>query len=81
MLDKGITQGEVIEKIKNKTGIKIGRDRISRMASGIIYNYTVETAVLVADALGVKVGQIIDLTPKKIVELRKLNPKKNHIYK
>ena len=80
MLDKQITQGEIIERIKKKTGIKIGRDRISRMASGTLHNYTIETAVLVADALGVKIGSIVDLTVQKIVERRKSNPKKNHIY-
>jgi len=80
MIRKKLTQGELIVKIQKNTGIKIGRDRISRMATGQLYNYTIETAVLLADALGVNVGSIIDLTVEQIVERRKLNPKKNHIF-
>lgn len=80
LIKKKMTQGELIGSIKKETGIKIGRDRISRIASGSLHNYTIETAVLIAETLGVKVDEIIDLDIKRIVDRRKKNPKKNHVF-
>ena len=39
----------------------MGRDRISKIVNGSLVNYTVETAVMIAEALGVTVNDIIEI--------------------
>jgi DNA-binding Xre family transcriptional regulator len=54
--------------IRSKSGFKIGRDRISKICTGRLTNYTVETAVMIAEALEVPVGEILELK-----DIRKVN--------
>jgi transcriptional regulator with XRE-family HTH domain len=68
--DKDLSQSGLIRLIKEKAGFQIGRDRISKICRGITINYSVETAVLLSEALDVKVDDIIEI--KKV---RKTNNK------
>lgn len=58
---KNMSYGDLIRKIHENTGFKIGLDRISRICNGILQNYTIVTAKMIADALEVKVDDIIEL--------------------
>ena len=62
ILDKrNMSQGDLMRLIKKRSGFKMGRDRISKICSGKMTNYMVETAVLIAEALNLKVDKIIEL--------------------
>jgi DNA-binding Xre family transcriptional regulator len=65
---RGLSQGDLMRLIRNKSGFKIGRDRISKICTGRLTNYTVETAVMIAEALEVPVGEILELK-----DIRKVN--------
>jgi DNA-binding Xre family transcriptional regulator len=54
--------------IKDKSGFKIGRDRISKICTGRLKNYTLETAVMISEALEIPVDEIVELK-----EVRKVN--------
>ncbi len=56
-----MTQGDLVRLIEKNTGFKIGRDRISMICTGRLKNYTIETAVMIAQALEVSVDSIIDI--------------------
>jgi transcriptional regulator with XRE-family HTH domain len=47
--------------IKQKSGFKIGRDRISKITTGRMKNYSLETAVMIAEALEIPVDYIVEL--------------------
>ena len=57
--DKKMTQGDLQRAIKNKHGVLLGRDRISRLVSGIIHNYHTNTAKIIADTLEVTIDDIL----------------------
>lgn len=59
--ERGLSQGDLMRLIKAKSGFKIGRDRISKICTGRLQNYTVETARLISEALGVTMDEIVDL--------------------
>ena len=59
--DRGLTQGDLMRLIKLKSGFKIGRDRISKICTGRLKNYTVETAKMIAEALDVSMDEIVEL--------------------
>jgi len=61
LLDKGMSQGDLIRKIQDNTGFRIGRDRISKIATGRLKNFTLMTAVMIAEALDIKVDDFIEL--------------------
>ena len=61
LLDRNMSQGELIRKIQENSGFKIGRDRISKICTGRLKNFTMETAVMIAEALQIKVDDIIEL--------------------
>lgn len=68
--DKNVTQGELIRLIKEKSGFKCDRAYISRICTGIQRNYTVETAVMIAEALStpehtVTINDIVDIKDVK----------------
>ena len=65
LFERGISQGELIRMIKRNTGFKIGRDRISKICTGRLTNFTIETAVMISEALNVPVGDIIDMSNVK----------------
>jgi transcriptional regulator with XRE-family HTH domain len=65
---RGLSQGDLMRLIRNKSGFKIGRDRISKICTGRLTNYTVETAVMIAEALELPVGEILELK-----DIRKVN--------
>ena len=57
---KGLSQADLMRLIEKKTGFRLGRDRISKICTGRLQNYTIESALMIAEALGVKVDQIIE---------------------
>lgn len=58
--ERGIRQKDFISIIEENTGVKFSRDRISRICTGKIKNYTIETAVILSTALGVSIDEIVD---------------------
>jgi transcriptional regulator with XRE-family HTH domain len=58
---KGMTQRDLQRAILNKHGIKYGDDRISRIVNGKVTNYTLLTAKILADTLGVTIDDIVEL--------------------
>jgi transcriptional regulator with XRE-family HTH domain len=65
---RGMSQGDLMRLIKDKSGFKIGRDRISKICTGRLKNYTLETAVMISEALEIPVDEIVELK-----EVRKVN--------
>lgn len=66
--ERGMSQGDLMRLIKDKSGFKIGRDRISKICTGRLQNYTLETAVMISEALGIPLDEIVELK-----EVRKVN--------
>lgn len=66
--DRGMTQADLMRAITKKTGFQIGRDRISKIVNGNLKNYTLETAVMIAESLQVNVDDIVELR-----EIKKTN--------
>lgn len=65
---KKLTQGDLRRMIRDKSGFLIGRDRISKICTGRMKKYNIETAVMIAEALEVNVDDIIELR-----EIKKAN--------
>jgi hypothetical protein len=63
-----MSQGDLMRLIRDKSGFKIGRDRISKICTGRLKNYTLETAVMISEALEIPVDEIVELK-----EIRKVN--------
>lgn len=61
LLERSLSQGDLMRLIYQRSGFKIGRDRISKICTGRLKNYTMETAVMIAEALDVPVDDIIEL--------------------
>jgi hypothetical protein len=68
---KELSQGDLIRLIYKNSGFKIGRDRISRICTGTIKNFNIETGVMISEALGVTIDKIVEM--KKV---KKVNPVK-----
>ena len=66
--ERGLSQGDLMRLIRDKSGFKIGRDRISKICTGRLKNYTLETAVMISEALEIPVDEIVELK-----EIRKVN--------
>jgi len=62
LLERNLSQGDLIRLIHDRSGFRIGRDRISKICTGRLKNYTMETAVMIAEALEVSVSDIVELT-------------------
>lgn len=60
LIQREMSQEELRKMIYDKTGQMIGADRISRIVNGQQTNYTVQTGKLIADALSVKIDDIIE---------------------
>jgi hypothetical protein len=58
---RNMSQGDLIRIILKKSGFKMGRDRISMICTGRLKNYTVETAVMLAEALDVPINSIVEI--------------------
>jgi hypothetical protein len=56
--DYGLTQGDLQRMIFERTGFKIGRDRISRYVKSGMRNVNLETATMFAEALNVSVDDL-----------------------
>lgn len=67
LFERGLSQGDLMRLIKEKSGFKIGRDRISKICTGRLKNYTLETAVMISEALEVPVDEIVELKDIKKV--------------
>ena len=61
LIERGMSQGDLMRLIKQKSGFKIGRDRISKITTGRMKNYSLETAVMIAEALEISVDEIVEL--------------------
>ena len=61
LIDKKIKQCDLIKIIKENTGFEFGKDKISRICSGKIKNVTIETAVMICEALNVKIDDIVEI--------------------
>ncbi len=60
-----LSQGDLVRLIKAKSGFKIGRDRISKICTGRLTNYTLETAVMIAEALEIPVDDFVEIKDVK----------------
>jgi transcriptional regulator with XRE-family HTH domain len=58
--ERNLSQGDLVRLIKAKSGFKIGRDRISKICTGRLTNYTVETAKMISEALDVPMESIVE---------------------
>jgi DNA-binding Xre family transcriptional regulator len=56
-----MSQGDLMRLIQQRSGFRIGRDRISKICTGRLKNYTMETAVMIAEALEVSIDDITEL--------------------
>jgi DNA-binding Xre family transcriptional regulator len=65
--ERGLSQGDLMRLIRDKSGFKIGRDRISKICTGRLKNYTLETAVMISEALDIPVDEIVELKDIKKV--------------
>jgi len=59
--ERHMSQGDLVRLIKAKSGFKIGRDRISKICTGRLTNYTVETARMISEALEVPMDEIVEI--------------------
>jgi DNA-binding Xre family transcriptional regulator len=59
--ERNMSQGDLVRLIKAKSGFKIGRDRISKICTGRLTNYTVETARMISEALEVPMDDIVQI--------------------
>lgn len=61
LLERNMSQGDLVRLIEKNTGFRIGRDRISKICTGRMKNYRLETAVMIAEALKVPLDSIVEL--------------------
>lgn len=59
--DRNMSQGDLVRLIKAKSGFRIGRDRISKICTGRLKNYTIETAKMISEALNVSLDDIVEI--------------------
>jgi DNA-binding Xre family transcriptional regulator len=63
--ERRMSQGDLVRLIQRKSGFKIGRDRISMICTGRLKNYTMETAVMISEALEVPLDAIVEISNVK----------------
>lgn len=61
LTNRKLSQGDLMRLIKQKSGFKMGRDRISKICTGRLTNPRVATMVMIAEALEVSVSEVIDI--------------------
>jgi len=57
---RGMTQRDLQRAIKAKFGAHIGDDRISKIYTGRLTNYHLKTAVMISQALDVRIDDIVE---------------------
>jgi DNA-binding Xre family transcriptional regulator len=57
---KGMSQRDLQRAVKSKFNILLGDDRISKMVSGKVTNYHVNTAKIIAQTLDVSIDDIVE---------------------
>lgn len=60
LYNNGMSQRDLQRAIKYKFDIHLGDDRISRLVNGILTNYHIKTAKIIAETLEVKIDDIIE---------------------
>lgn len=63
--ERNLSQGDLMRLVKQRTGFRVGRDRISKICSGVLKNYHLETAVMISEALEVPIQDIVELSNVK----------------
>lgn len=58
--ERNITQADFRRLIEDKTGVVIGADRISKMVTGRLQNYSLYTARVISESLGVTIDDIVE---------------------
>ena len=61
--EKNMSQRDLQRAVFNRFGIHLGDDRISRMVTGRVTNYSLKTARLIADTLEVTIDTIVEKNP------------------
>jgi len=61
--EKNMTQRDLQRAVYSRFGIHLGDDRISKMVTGRVTNYSLKTARLIADALQVTIDSIVEKNP------------------
>lgn len=59
LIERGLTQTDLYELIKSN-GNEIGKDRINRIVNGKLTNFHTNTAKILANALGVKIDDVVE---------------------
>jgi DNA-binding Xre family transcriptional regulator len=59
LIERGLTQTDLYELIKDG-GNEIGKDRINRIVNGKLTNFHTNTAKILANALGVKLDDVVE---------------------
>eukprot|EP01052_Picozoa_sp_SAG31_P043804 SAG31_NODE_7421_length_1693_cov_1.616060_1_plen_136_part_00 len=59
LIERGLTQTDLYELIKDG-GNEIGKDRINRIVNGKLTNFHTNTAKILANALGVKIDDVVE---------------------
>ena len=65
LIERDMSQGDLIRLIQKKSGFRFGRDRISKICSGRLTNYYLESAVMISEALGCPIEDIIEISNVK----------------
>lgn len=60
LIDRKMSQRDLQRAIKDKSGVFIGDDRISRMVNGVLTNLQVNTARIIANTLDVSIDDIVE---------------------
>jgi hypothetical protein len=58
--NKEMTQRDLQRAIFKKFKVKLGDDRISKMVTGVLTNYQIKTAKMIAETLDVSIDNIIE---------------------
>ena len=61
LTEREMSQGDLVRLIRDRSGFKVGRDRISKICTGRLTNYTMETAVKMAEGQGVTIDDLVEL--------------------
>jgi DNA-binding Xre family transcriptional regulator len=60
LIKRNLSQGDLRRMVQQKSGFLLGRDRVSKICTGKTLTYNLETAVMISEALGVKIDSIIE---------------------
>jgi DNA-binding Xre family transcriptional regulator len=60
LIQRGMTQKELYQLVLERTGVEIQLYRISKIVKGQLTNYFTDTAKAIAQALDVKVDDILE---------------------